>query len=95
MEPVLPNTPMRRLVNIDHYWKFSFSKNGPSVGGGTLRPSKQDALGRKAIHAAALTNTCSLLLVWGRVPCLLGAMSAIRINRVGLVMSELIPVYLS
>ena len=24
-----------RLVNTDHYWKFSFSKNGPSVGGDT------------------------------------------------------------
>ena len=55
----------------------------------------QDALGRKAIHAAALTQHLFPVIHCGARPCLQGAMSAIRINRVGLVMSELIPVYLS
>jgi hypothetical protein len=54
-----------RLVNIDHYWKFRSARMAPVWG--TLRPSMQEALGGKAIHAAlrSLTSICSGLLDCG------------------------------
>jgi hypothetical protein len=60
MEPVLPNTPARGwsiLITMENFVQQEWPQCGR-----TLRPSMQDALGRKAIHAALrpLTNICSV-----------------------------------
>jgi hypothetical protein len=62
VKPILPNTPVLGwsiLTTIENF----VQQERPQCGG-TLRSSMQDALGRKAIHAAlrSLTNICSGLL---------------------------------
>ena len=92
MEQVLPKTPMRgwsiltTIENLVH-------KNGPSVA--DTEAIYAGCLGQEGDPYSVKVPSQHLfwfIKLWGRFRAFWGAMSATRINRVGLVMSELIPV---